>query len=1010
MRLIRAFLTDHFCDDLITGFNLVICMELKRLQLVHQSRRVRLPGSVLNLIGLIALSLLALPAASVRAEGTAQLGANQDVLDTTVIKVDILTAGEVINISVGNNSTTDTEPVTVTVTDPGGSGVSGSPFSVGPGNPGWLDTPDVIPQAADVTNPLQVTASMVGTYTVEFKNTRASATGNDAVVDPLDITVTPDGSTAVDPAAPVGGLGRVHSTRWILNAHSFADTAATNAAFYVLTATGPDTDYLWKLQFAGLAGNLYQVSGNDVGLPPPNSGVSAHERDTTFPQPQYPVYLAPPEVAKGGNPVPQLMGFSTAGPAPLCVCSVEGLNSTFTFDSSTAGVYEIVIDVDGNGAFEPASGDVLIKGAAQAGTNTVQWDGTTGNGSSLSPGNYDVQLSVRLGEFHFVAHDIETSKPGLRIFGVNPPLPSTTPTSAQMFWDDTDVNTGVPIYDSNGNLQTTLVIDPAYQSNPASTLDIGGLASGNPADAADCGVNAHCWGGFQDALVPVPGSNPPTSEVASPGNFAFIDTYVFFTEAVLATSECVSDPNADDDGDGLTNFQECSGPALTDPNLADTDGDGLSDGAELGGNVQTDPTVADTDGDGIPDGVEDANGNGSVDPGETDPTKADTDDDGLPDGVEDANKNGKMDSGETDPTNPDTDGDGLPDGVEDANANGKVDQGETDPLNPDSDGDGLPDGLEDANHDGVLDEGETDPANPDTDGDGINDGVEDANANGKVDRGETDPTNPDTDGDGLTDGAEDKNHNGSVDKGETDPNKVDTDGDGLSDGLERGVDADGKSIVGASLTDPTKADTDGDGLSDGAEDKNKNGVHDDDETDPTEEDTDRDGLSDGIELGVKSDGKTIKGASKTDPLKKDTDGDGLLDGIEDANHDGVYQKSSETDPNNPDTDDDGLDDGEEDKDHDGSVDASETDPKNPDTDGGGEPDGSEVNITGHNPLDPADDRPPNVALMGGGCNCSVVASGSSTLPFAWAIPGLFLIGAWRVRRRQQQKAAHRRAH
>ncbi len=45
------------------------------------------------------------------------------------------------------------------------------------------------------------------------------------------------------------------------------------------------------------------------------------------------------------------------------------------------------------------------------------------------------------------------------------------------------------------------------------------------------------------------------------------------------------------------------------------------------------------------------------------------------------------------PLDPDTDGDGLPDGVEDADHDGTVDPGETDPRDPDTDGDGILDGL-----------------------------------------------------------------------------------------------------------------------------------------------------------------------------------------------------------------------------------------------------------------------------------------------------------------------------
>jgi hypothetical protein len=70
----------------------------------------------------------------------------------------------------------------------------------------------------------------------------------------------------------------------------------------------------------------------------------------------------------------------------------------------------------------------------------------------------------------------------------------------------------------------------------------------------------------------------------------------------------------------------------------------------------TDPND-DNDGDGLLNGEEDANGNGIVDDGETDPNNRDTDGDGLWDGNE-------LNIYGTDPLNPDTDNDGITDGRE----------------------------------------------------------------------------------------------------------------------------------------------------------------------------------------------------------------------------------------------------------------------------------------------------------------------------------------------------------
>ncbi|MCP4753110.1 MAG: hypothetical protein GY866_19655, partial [Proteobacteria bacterium] len=921
---------------------------------------------------------------TVLAEGTAQLGDNQDIIDTTIIEVDILTAGEVINISAGDDGgEKDTNFVrsgtridlSVVVTDPNGDPVTGSPFTIGEGDPGWIAVFDQIPTPADLTNPLQIENTIVGTYRIEFDN---PATFNDSsrqvdwaeVIAPFDITVTPDTTTPVNPALPPGGYGRVHSSRWRMCAWRFDQQGATNAEFYVLVPTGTTSDYTWLLKFDGMAGFVYDVKGNDIGLPAPNSGFSEDESNSGSPEPQYDIYLNVPENAVGGSITPTIDSFTFDGPTSLCDCSINPLESSFSFTSDVNGVYEIVIDIADKGTFDPAAGDVLLKGVTAIGENTVIWDGTDNHGVLVPSGTYDAKLSVRLGEFHFVGRDIETSNPGLRIFGYDPPEPSTSPSSAMMFWNDSRINTYLSL--SHGD-DPGGIIPFDQKVIPESTTSTGGISSGNYNGSTLCSlntgvteaqVNAHCWGAFD------------ASEPDSPGNWRFIDTSVFFTESVLTTVACVLDPDGDDDGDGLTNGEECA--ATTDPQNADTDGDGISDGNELGGDNNTDPNNADSDDDGIPDGVEDTDQDGNLDDGETDPNIPDTDDDGLDDGVEDANKNGSQDDGETDPLDDDSDDDGITDGIEDADKDGTQDQGETDPLDNDSDDDEILDGTEDANHNGIFEHGETDPLDDDTDNDGLLDGAEDANHNGQVDGGggvdggvdggvgggETDPTKADTDGDGLDDGVEDANKNGKVDAGETDPTRADTDNDGLPDGIE---DTNKNGKVDEGETDPLDNDSDDDGLMDGAEDTNADGIKDSAETDPLDPDTDDDNLPDGIEQGLNPDGSAIPNANPTDPNDADSDDDGLADGIEDANQDGVYQEGTETNPNESDTDGDGLSDGEEDASHDGIVDGNETDPRKWDTDGGSESDGSEVNITGHDPRDPSDDRSPNEGLYGGGC-------------------------------------------
>lgn len=187
----------------------------------------------------------------------------------------------------------------------------------------------------------------------------------------------------------------------------------------------------------------------------------------------------------------------------------------------------------------------------------------------------------------------------------------------------------------------------------------------------------------------------------------------------------VSDPEADNDGDGLSNGEEAE--QGTDPTDPDSDGDGIDDGTEL--DQGTNPNNSDSDADGLDDAAEQEAG--------TDPNNSDSDGDGIGDGSE-------TNAG-TDPNDADSDDDGLSDSEEN-------DLG-TDPNDADSDDDGLDDGNETGSG--------SDPNDADTDDDGLTDGEEQEAG--------TSPNNPDSDGDGVSDGDE-------VDAG-TDPTAPDTGGD-----------------------------------------------------------------------------------------------------------------------------------------------------------------------------------------------------------------------------------------
>ena len=230
-----------------------------------------------------------------------------------------------------------------------------------------------------------------------------------------------------------------------------------------------------------------------------------------------------------------------------------------------------------------------------------------------------------------------------------------------------------------------------------------------------------------------------TIDYTPAADFTGIDAFVYEIcdatgTCVTATvtvdvGNCLSEPTADCDGDGLTNEEETtngSNPADgCDPDAgaiasADCDEDGLTSTEEE--TAGTDPGDADTDNDGVNDGDEVDAGTDPVNPCEPSINALgtnDCDNDGL-------DNDGETEAG-TDNTNPDTDGDGINDGDE-------VENG-TDPLNECSPPTA---GTDDCDNDGLTNDQEatlgTDPADPDTDNDSILDGTEVSNG--------SDPLNP----------------------------------------------------------------------------------------------------------------------------------------------------------------------------------------------------------------------------------------------------------------------------
>ena len=153
--------------------------------------------------------------------------------------------------------------------------------------------------------------------------------------------------------------------------------------------------------------------------------------------PEYPLYLSPPASALYNWLTPAL---SNVQLTPACGTGIVLGTATgnISFTSNVVGQYVVVCDVNKDGAFDFANNaDFSRLGNAVVGTNAVSWDGRNNAGTNAPEGSYSCIVRLNVGEFHYVAEDIETSYPGIRMYRVE--ADRTTRTALRMFWDDTAV-------------------------------------------------------------------------------------------------------------------------------------------------------------------------------------------------------------------------------------------------------------------------------------------------------------------------------------------------------------------------------------------------------------------------------------------------------------------------------------------------------------------------------------------------------------------------------------------
>jgi len=560
----------------------------------------------------------------------------------------------------------------------------------------------------------------------------------------------------------------------------------------------------------------------------------------------------------------------------------QGVGGHFVFESRLGGQATLSLDIDNNGSFNDAVDIVLTKNA-RFGVDSIFWNGTDGNGTVIPANpsfNFRYDLTVRGGEIHLLLADIENNVGGVTFTRVNGP---DSP-DRDFYYDHTGIGGTVSGGGTAGNaLPTATPFSYTDGFGNRNMLDQWAFIEANNFGTGTLAINIEA-----DCPLSIDHDNDGIPNIVDidDDNDGVPDLLEFcHPDEGFACLPGGLDPNGDEDGDGIENYQDASDAAVNS-GCTDANADGICDQIA---------SIYDTDGDNVPDHFDlDSDNDGITDLVEAGHDQADTDANGIIDGAPAVfGANGFFSGLETNdsPTGVanyvplDFDGDGIPD---------------HDDL--DSDNDGILDVVEagyansDTNQDGRIDDGNGNP--PAVDANGIAPII---NVNGD---GTGIPLPIDWDGDGVPDWHDlDSDNDGVLDVVEAGYANSDTNQDGRIDdgnGNPPAVNSDGIPPVmnpnGNGVGIPTPIDWDGDGVPDWHDlDSDNDGILDVVEAGYIDSDTNQDGRIDdgsGNPPAVDANGIApvidVNGTGAGIPLPIDWDSDGVPDWHDlDSDNDGI---------------------------------------------------------------------------------------------------------------------------
>ncbi len=342
-------------------------------------------------------------------------------------------------------------------------------------------------RAQELAGPDTVPAGVPNGYTACFYQVPATGIYSIAMVGPSGFSSDADGQPATDivltsPHDYDGtqltsiaawdvtirdSLSDASSTRpgrlftYLLSLYAGGNGHPVDITTYVVTPDG----YRYRVDDRGMDPAGWIQYANQLGFLDPdghtplyhdavalNSGHPAQltgiQAGVIFAKPEFPMFFDPPApdtLAALGvplNPVaPQVSALTFRGTGRVGTAYYRS-GGTFSFSSSVAGVYQIVISRDGVN-FDPTNPqNRVLRGTAKRGPQTIAWDGKDNSDAYLpiKRGAYPYQVSIHGGEYHLPFVDVENNiQGGPSITLLNPPngvCPPLTGGCSAAFYDD----------------------------------------------------------------------------------------------------------------------------------------------------------------------------------------------------------------------------------------------------------------------------------------------------------------------------------------------------------------------------------------------------------------------------------------------------------------------------------------------------------------------------------------------------------------------------------------------